>query len=236
MRIIFIRHAEPDYTIDSLTVKGVTEAKALNRRILSWRNDFDCYCSPLGRARLTCEIGLNGTGIDAETLPWLREFDVLVTDGSGARRIPWDFMPSFWTSDEKLLSYNKWTDADIMKTGNIAKEYTEVTNNLDKLLEKYGYRRDGSIYCFEEHSDKTIVLFCHMGISFMLIGHLLNISPVSLLQGMCMLPSSLSILQTEEREPGVAAFRATAIGDLTHLHQAGIPLSEMGYFAEVFQK
>ena len=236
MRIIFVRHAEPDYSIDSLTEKGVIEAQALNKRILSWKGDFDYYCSPLGRAKLTCEIALTDTGAEAETLQWLREFDVPVTDSSGARRIPWDFMPSFWTADEDLLSYDRWTESDIMKTGDVAGEYEKVVSSLDALLEKYGYRRDGKLYRFEEHSDKTIVLFCHMGISFMLMGHLLNISPVCLLHGMCMLPSSLSVLQTEEREPGIASFRSTVIGDVSHLHLEGIPLSEMGYFAEVFQQ
>lgn len=235
MRIIFIRHAEPDYSIDSLTEKGVSEAVALNKRILGWKDDIDYYCSPLGRARLTCEIGLNNTGREAETLLWLREFDYLVKDENGSLRIPWDFMPSYWTSDEKLLSYDKWSSAEIMKTGDIEKEYAKLIEEFDGLLEKYGYKRNGKIYEFNEHSDKTIVFFCHMGVSFMLMGHLLNISPISLIHGMCMLPSSLSILQTEEREKRIASFRATAIGDTTHLHMDGKKLSSMGYFAKVFQ-
>lgn len=32
MRLIFIRHAEPDYSIDSLTEKGWREAKLLAER------------------------------------------------------------------------------------------------------------------------------------------------------------------------------------------------------------
>lgn len=236
MRIIFIRHAEPDYSIDSITENGVREAQALNKRVLTWPDNIDYYCSPLGRAKLTCEIALNDTGKEAENISWLREFDVPVVDENGIRQIPWDFMPSFWTKDSKLLSYDEWMNADIMKTGNVAQEYNSAINGLDSLLEKYGYVRNGNIYNYSKHSDATVVFFCHMGISFMLMGHLLNISPISLIQGMCMLPSSMSVLQTEEREDGIASFRATVIGDLTHLHEAGLPLSEMGYFSEVFQK
>ena len=33
MRILLIRHAEPDYTVDGLTPKGKTEAELLSRRI-----------------------------------------------------------------------------------------------------------------------------------------------------------------------------------------------------------
>ena len=36
MRLIFIRHAEPDYSIDSLTEKGWREAKLLAERVSRW--------------------------------------------------------------------------------------------------------------------------------------------------------------------------------------------------------
>ena len=36
MNLIFIRHAEPDYTIDSLTEKGFKEAALLAERTKNW--------------------------------------------------------------------------------------------------------------------------------------------------------------------------------------------------------
>ena len=39
MRLIFIRHAEPDYEHDSLTEKGWREAKLLAVRTKSWQVD-----------------------------------------------------------------------------------------------------------------------------------------------------------------------------------------------------
>ena len=57
MRLIFIRHADPDYTIDSLTEKGWKEAELLSRRLSSM--DIKAfYCSPLGRARDTASLTL----------------------------------------------------------------------------------------------------------------------------------------------------------------------------------
>ncbi|MCD7811417.1 MAG: histidine phosphatase family protein [Ruminococcus sp.] len=235
MRIIFVRHADPDYSIDSITEKGVAEAQALNRRILTWKDDIDYYCSMLGRDKLTCEIALNDTGREAVTLDWLKEFDVLVKDWNGARRVPWDFLPSHWTEDEKLLSYDKWSKADIMKTGNVAEEYDRVVKCFDELLEGYGYKRNKKYYRYTVHSEKTLVLFCPMGMAFMLMSHLMNMSPISMIHGMCMLPCSLSIFQSEERERGIASFRASVIGDTTHLHMAGEPLSDVGYFGKAFR-
>ena len=36
MKLIFIRHAEPDYSIDSLTEKGFYEAQLLAKRTAGW--------------------------------------------------------------------------------------------------------------------------------------------------------------------------------------------------------
>ena len=46
MKIIFIRHGEPNYEIDSLTEKGWREAELLSKRTAKW-NVTDFYCSPL---------------------------------------------------------------------------------------------------------------------------------------------------------------------------------------------
>ena len=68
MRILLIRHAEPDYTVDSLTPKGHREAELLSRRLLSY-DIRDFYQSPLGRARDTAAYTLKKMNREAETLP-----------------------------------------------------------------------------------------------------------------------------------------------------------------------
>ena len=78
MRLIFVRHGEPDYVKDSLTEKGIREAKLLNERVKQWKNVTKYYVSPLGRARLTAKLALEGTGIEPEELPWIKEFSIKV--------------------------------------------------------------------------------------------------------------------------------------------------------------
>ena len=50
MRILFIRHGDPDYINDTLTKKGHREAKLLAERAADL-NLGSCYVSPLGRAK-----------------------------------------------------------------------------------------------------------------------------------------------------------------------------------------
>ena len=52
MRILIIRHGDPDYAIDGLTEKGKREVALLTERLA--REELTAiYCSPLGRARAT---------------------------------------------------------------------------------------------------------------------------------------------------------------------------------------
>ena len=70
MRIIIVRHGEPDYVHDSLTEKGFREAQLLAKR-LAPLDVKAYYCSPLGRAKDTAAPTLKAANRQAETLDWL---------------------------------------------------------------------------------------------------------------------------------------------------------------------
>lgn len=134
MKIIFIRHGEPNYEIDSLTEKGWREAELLSKRTAKW-NVTDFYCSPLGRAKDTASFTLKNAGREAEILPWLREFDAPVLDPeTEKRRIPWDFLPDVLDANRDLYDQDLWTKNPIMQTGNMDENYHFVTDGLDACL------------------------------------------------------------------------------------------------------
>jgi len=167
MKIIFIRHGEPNYEIDSLTEKGWREAELLSKRTAKW-NVTDFYCSPLGRAKDTASFTLKNAGREAEILPWLREFDAPVLDPeTGKRRIPWDFLPDVLDANRDLYDHDLWTQNPIMKTGNMDENYRVVTDGLDALLARYGYVRDGYRYHASDETNReaVIVCFCHLGVT-----------------------------------------------------------------------
>ena len=76
MKIMIIRHGDPDYETDSLTEKGIREAEALHDFLKDKKYDA-AYCSPLGRAQQTARIAL-GKDAKITTLDWLREFDAKI--------------------------------------------------------------------------------------------------------------------------------------------------------------
>ncbi len=233
MRLILIRHGDPDYEKDSLTEKGRREATLLARRAADWAVD-DVYTSPLGRAAETAAPCAAAWGKTPAVLDWAQEFYYLIDDGAGGKRIPWDFFPSEWTGEDKNFCEAQWLNAPRMRP--VRKKYAEVTGSLDALLQTYGYVREGRAYRVLRHSDKTAVLFCHFGVSMVMLSHLLNISAQTLVHGFYLAPTSVTVLNTEERRGDEAYFRSERVGDCAHLIAGGEPISTSGYFAPLFQE
>ena len=239
MRIIFVRHGDPDYANDTLTEKGWREAALLADRVSQW-DVTDFYVSPLGRARDTASLSLNKMGRTAETLPWLREFNARIDDPTREKNtIPWDFYPDYWTKIPEMYDKDAFLEAEVMKTGDVKEQYEWICKGIDELLARYGYIREGGVYRTDrgEQADKdaTIVLFCHMGVTLFLMSHLLGVSPVVLTSGFYFAPTSVTVLADEERQEGISYFRCQLGGCTRHLKNGGEPVSYMGYFTEPFQ-
>lgn len=235
MRLIIVRHGDPDYSIDSLTEKGWRETEFLSER-MSKLDVKAFYCSPLGRAKDTASLTLKKMGREAEILDWLQEFSYcqVKVPGSDRRDLCWDFMPSFFTKCDDLYDNEKFMHVDFMEDGEYPKHYKNVTDSLDALLEKHGYRRCGRYYEAIRSNRDTIVMFCHFGIECQLLGHLLGISPTVLAQNFCAAPSSVTTLYTEEREKGIASFRCAQFGDISHLYSNGEDPAFAARFCETF--
>ena len=236
MKLIFIRHGDPDYEKDSLTEKGWREAEILAKRVATW-DIKQIYCSPLGRAKDTCSLSLKATGREAITCEWLQEFYYRVWDEAVQEwTIAWDFYPRDLNYRDDFHDRNLWAQTEIMKTGDIAKHADDVCRSFDQLLEKHGYKRnDKGYYDVLEHNDDNIVFFCHFGVTALLMGHMIGVAAPAIWQGMMMAPTSVTVLGSEERIPGEASFRVQTFADSRHLLEAGEPISQSGYFTKIFE-
>ena len=234
MRILIIRHADPDYENDSLTAKGRTEAELLAKRLKNEGIDR-FYCSPLGRAQETASYTMAEYGCTADTRKWLREFHAPVyNEYKGRPGVPWDMLPSDWTNEPFYYDKDKWCEVQRMFGADAGREAQWVYNGIDELLEENGYVREGNIYRPVGPNRSTIALFCHFGVECVILGHLLGISPVVLWQGACALPSSVTTLYSEERRKGTAYFRMCAFGDTGHLYAYDTAPSFSARFCETF--
>lgn len=235
MKLLIIRHGDPDYSIDSLTPAGWKEAQLLSRRLE--KLDIKAfYCSPMGRARDTASFTLQAMNREAEVLPWLREFPPqILKEGREGPSVVWDWLPRIWKEEPAFFDHQNWMNPEIFQQAKVPEVYKSVTDGLDALLHRHGYDRQGYHYRATNANEDTVVLFCHFGLECVLLSHLLHISPMVLWHGTCAAPTSVTTLVTEERREGIASWRMSAFGDISHLYAGNQPPAFAARFCECFR-
>ncbi len=250
MRLLFIRHGDPDYVHDTLTEKGHREAALLAERAPGM-NLGSCYVSPLGRAQATAEYSMKKLGLTAETLGWLKEFPARIDlnefpelcsaypnaekkDGVYSPRIVWDVVPSYWAEHGGCMDASGWRECGICRSSDTVETYDYVTAEFDRFLAERGYVRDGRCYRVEKENKETLTFFCHFGITCVFLSHLWGLSPFLLWHSLALAPTSVTEIVTEERQQGIACFRGLKLGDVSHLTLGGEPVSTSARFCEVY--
>lgn len=221
MKLLLIRHGEPDYEHDCLTERGHVQAEALAERLMREYKIDRVYASPMGRAQETAEHYVKHSGHSVDTRDWLREFHVMITDCvSGEKVTVWDIYPKNWTDSDLLFNKDAFGNAPELEGSDMYARYREAEKGLDELLAENGLVREGGIYRREGDSDKTIALFCHFGISCVMTAHLLGVSPMLTLNGFSAEPTAIATLCTDDRFGDEVNFRLHGWGDITHLGKA----------------
>lgn len=233
MKILIIRHGDPDYAIDGLTEKGKREVELLADKME--KEQFNSvYCSVLGRARLTAQPFLDRKGLKAEYCDWLREFSYATIEDpeTGEQRMCWDLMPNFINTQSEIFHPTDWRKLSIIRKSKMPAEYDNVCREFDKVLLKHGYRRDGYNYLAEKPNHDTIVFVCHFGLTGVLLSHVMNCSPYTIWQHAFTAPTAVTTIYTEERQKGVVQLRVNAMGDVSHLYVSNEQPSFSGRFCE----
>ena len=174
MRILLIRHGDPDYEHDTLTEKGRREAELLAKRAsclrwevvisLPWQGDgYGTAC-------------LKATGKDAEVLEWLREFPAQLdlnkdpelsraypgakmADGKYLIRNVWDMAPGYWTEHEEYMDRREWRNSKVAECSDMEVVYDRVIREFDAFLAEHGYVRERNHYRVEKESTETVTFF-----------------------------------------------------------------------------
>ncbi len=242
MRILILRHADPDYAVDGLTPQGQKEAKLLAAYLASHVTNISAfYVSPLGRAQKTlAAISPFYPETPIMVCDWLHEFRGAMHDLPNRPGVAapscWDLWPKTMAENPELYSPEHWRDCSFMKEHsiNVLSEYDKVVTEFDKILALHGYQRNGNVYSVTHSNHDVIAFVCHYGVSSVLLSRLMNCSPYSLWENICLLPSSLTEFVSEERLEGIAHFRALQIGSTAHLTIGGENPSFAARFCECF--
>ncbi|MCR5633781.1 MAG: phosphoglycerate mutase family protein [Lachnospiraceae bacterium] len=200
MRIIFVRHGEPDYARDTLTEKGKLQAAAVAERLKD-EGIEEIYASPMGRAQLTASYTSKLLGLPVTTLDFMHEISwggkprdgvdadipkyLEMASGKGeihfenAIDIPENGHP--WTLGDRMLESgfdffkDDWREHPYFKCNIATDFYDFVSGKFDEFLKERGYTQEGNRFYCSAKENKTIAVFSHGGSGGCVLAKLLNL-------------------------------------------------------------
>ena len=175
MRIVLVRHGDPDYEKDCLTELGHKQAAVAAQRLLKEGID-EIYCSPLGRARQTAAYFSDLSGLPVQILDFMQEIRF------GQEGFLYDNRWNPWKAADELiwsggdLQNPDWRESPVFKNNFATEDADKIAVEADKWLASLGYEREGFYYRNKRENDeqKTVAIFCHGGASSAFMSRVLN--------------------------------------------------------------
>ena len=176
MRIVLVRHGDPNYEKDCLTELGHKQAAVAAQRLLK-EGIEEIYCSPLGRARQTAAYFSEASGIkDVKVLDFIQE----IRFGTEKELYNNKWNPWLGVNDLVRKGYDlqspDWRNYPVFKDNLATLDSDKIAIETDKWLTEQGYVREGLYYrnTNSPNSDKTLAIFCHGGASAAFFARVLN--------------------------------------------------------------
>lgn len=229
MLLYIIRHGDPIYDPDSLTEKGVLQAKALAKRLAV--NGIDkVFVSPMIRAKQTAQPTCELLNIKPEIALWTSEDtawkEFSCKDESFGGEVQWSFnIPKErYKIPEMLAMGDSWYKAEPFNRTKAHEGYLRIENESDKFLELLGYKREEMLYRVVKPNNQRVAVFCHAGFGSVWLSHLLSINPIIFWSSFGINHSSITIIEFNNNKSNLTAPYCLALSDTSHLYAEGLPL------------
>lgn len=220
MRLILIRHGDPDYKNDCLTELGKKQAAAVAQRLKDENIDV-IYASTVGRATETATYTAELLNKKIIPLEFIREIDCdsVAGDENAPYRGSIDKITDSAVRDNVNVFVEHWQELECYKHTNAPKSYPQVSAGIDEFLEKLGFtHKDRYFLCTRENTD-TVAVFCHGNSSRAAISRIFGI-PFSVLCG-CYQPrcTTVSVFEFESAPGKLILPKIGIINDSRHIDE-----------------
>lgn len=219
MKLIMVRHGEPNYEKDCLTPLGREQARACALR-LRRENITEIFSSPLGRARETASFTAELLGLPVTELDYMREISW------GGEGLPEDGHP--WFLADRMIAeegfdflQRNWREHPWWQTNAASGYFDLVREKIDGFLEAQGYRHEGTRFFCRGGNTKNVALFSHGGSGGAALAHMLSLPFPYVLTVMPYYYTSVIILDFPDF-PGQYVYpRLALFNDVSHLAPDG---------------
>jgi len=218
MRLIFVRHGEPNYENDCLTDLGRRQAEAAARRLAGEGID-EIWSSPYGRALETAEISADQLGVGpVRLLDGLRELRWGGRDGREifAKGHPWTIADTL-SQEGWDLTDPAWRAHPYFVDNLVVDETDRVARATDEWLAGLGYIREGAAYRCAAENHRTVALFAHGGSGAAFFARILNWTFPYAVATLHFHLTGISILRFDPRAGSRIAPSIELMNDGTHI-------------------
>lgn len=226
MLLYIVRHGDPIYSTDSLTERGVLQAKAVGQRMLDSKID-KIYSSPMGRAKMTAQPAAELLGLDINIEEWAYEIgDERLTNFPDGQRKSVTYVQNscFRDNGDINLSYNESYKCKVLADTELDKAVNRIEQGGRGFLEKLGYKEENGVYRIIKANDEKIALFCHAALTKAWLSQLLHIPIHIVWAGINLTHTGVTVLEFKNYENGFTAPKLLCFSDISHLYKAGLDL------------
>ena len=226
MLFFYIRHGDPIYEPDSLTVLGQKQADALSKRLAMYGID-KVYASSSNRAIMTAKPTCDLLKKEAEILDFANEghmWNEFVVERNGKKK--WIFndaeikdlfadesvisLGHKWYEHEKLTAYKKGAER-------VSKETFEFFKSLG-----YEHIKGTGKYKVLKPNDDRVALFAHQGFGLAFLSEILGIPYPMFSTHFDLSHSSMTVINFSEKD-GYSMPRILTLSSDSHIYKEGLP-------------
>ena len=226
MLFFYIRHGDPIYEPDSLTVLGQKQADALSKRLAMYGID-KVFASSSNRAIMTAKPTCDLLKKEAEILDFANEghmWNEFVVERNGKKK--WIFNDSEikdLCGDESVISLgHKWYEHE--KLTAYKKGAERVSKETFEFFKSLGYEhiKGTGKYKVLKPNDDRVALFAHQGFGLAFLSEILGIPYPMFSTHFDLSHSSMTVINFSEKD-GYSMPRILTLSSDSHIYKEGLP-------------
>jgi broad specificity phosphatase PhoE len=212
MRLLFIRHADPDYANDTITEVGHEQARRLTDTLVGEKID-EILSSSYGRAMNTASYAAKRFGLEISSQDWLREVNGNYNPGHPGTL---GYHGADLFADGQPVNTENWTER-APYGGHTLEHSRNILEGFAAFMAARGYSPENLRYRVTKDAEqRTAAIFCHAGSILTLLAEILHIPVPTVYAQFFVDPASVTAVHMETKA-GYGIFRLEYMNSTAHL-------------------
>ena len=177
MKLIFVRHGDPNYELNCLTEIGHKQAELVAPRVAAYQPK-EIFSSKFGRAVETAEPTARLLGKEIRICEFLHEISTGPEGVAKEDRIkyaPWSAARKLAIEEGVDLHTYDYSDFIAWNGTRLPAEHARVVSGFDDFMKELGFEREELWYRCTKQNDDTYAIFSHAGALSCVFAHLWNL-------------------------------------------------------------